>query len=29
VKQNHAVIEDVQSLRNYAEEDPAMAWSKG
>lgn len=29
VHQNHAKIEDVASLRDYAEEDPALAWNKG
>lgn len=29
VKQNHAVIADLESLRDYAEEDPATAWQKG
>ncbi|MDV7270907.1 Crp/Fnr family transcriptional regulator [Thioclava sp. A2] len=29
VKQNHAVIEHLESLRDYAEEDPATAWQKG
>lgn len=28
VKQNHAVIADVEKLRDYAVEDRAMAWSK-
>lgn len=29
IKKNHAVIEDVQKLRGYAEIDPAEAWHKG
>ena len=29
VKQNHAVIEHLENLRDYAEEDPATAWQKG
>ena len=29
VKQNYAVIADLESLRDYAEEDPATAWQKG
>ena len=29
VKQNRAVIDDLDSLREYAEEDPATAWQKG
>jgi CRP-like cAMP-binding protein len=29
VKANTAVIQDVAGLRDYAEEDPALAWSRG
>ncbi len=29
VRQNVASIEDVESLRTFVEEDPALAWSKG
>jgi CRP-like cAMP-binding protein len=29
IRQNTARIEDVGSLRDYAEEDPAQAWSRG
>jgi hypothetical protein len=29
IKQNLAQIEDVAALRDYVEEDPALAWSKG
>lgn len=29
IRQNLAVIDDVGALRDYVEEDPAMAWSKG
>ncbi|MGB3315498.1 MAG: Crp/Fnr family transcriptional regulator [Albidovulum sp.] len=29
VHQNHAKIDDVETLRDYAEEDPALAWNKG
>jgi len=29
VKANTALIQDVASLRDYAEEDPALAWGKG
>lgn len=29
VRQNMAQIEDVSALRDYVEEDPALAWSKG
>ena len=29
VKQNIAVIDDLESLRDYAAEDPAAAWTKG
>lgn len=29
VKQNIAVIDDLESLRDYAAEDPATAWTKG
>ncbi|MEZ5797852.1 MAG: Crp/Fnr family transcriptional regulator [Paracoccaceae bacterium] len=29
IRQNLAIIEDVEALRDYVEEDPAMAWSKG
>ncbi|MDI3337624.1 Crp/Fnr family transcriptional regulator [Defluviimonas aestuarii] len=29
VHQNHAQIEDIAALRDYAEEDPALAWNKG
>lgn len=28
VRQNHAAIADVAALRDYAEEDPAIAWSR-
>jgi CRP-like cAMP-binding protein len=28
VKQNHAAIADVSKLRDYVDEDPAVAWSK-
>jgi CRP-like cAMP-binding protein len=29
IKQNTAQIEDLATLRDYVEEDPALAWSKG
>lgn len=29
VHQNHAKIADIAALRDYAEEDPALAWNKG
>ncbi len=29
IQRNHAVIDDVQVLRDYAEVDPAESWSKG
>ena len=29
IKQNTAQIEDLAALRDYVEEDPALAWSKG
>lgn len=29
IRQNTAQIDDVEALRTYVEEDPAMAWSKG
>lgn len=29
IRKNHAQIADVERLRDYAEEDPAQAWSKG
>lgn len=29
VRQNVALIEDIATLRDYVEEDPALAWSKG
>lgn len=29
IRKNHARIEDVERLREYAEDDPAQAWSKG
>jgi CRP-like cAMP-binding protein len=29
IRQNVALISDVGSLRNYVEEDPALAWAKG
>jgi CRP-like cAMP-binding protein len=29
IKLNHAIIEDVTALRALAEEDPALAWSRG
>ena len=29
VRQNHASIADIEALREFAFEDPAMAWSKG
>lgn len=28
VKQNHAALADVEKLRDYVEEDPAVSWSK-
>jgi CRP-like cAMP-binding protein len=28
IRQNHAAISDIGTLRNFAEEDPAVAWSK-
>ena len=28
IRQNHAAISDIGTLRNFAEEDPAIAWSK-
>ncbi len=28
IARNHASIDDVEALRNYAEEDPATAWNK-
>lgn len=28
VRQNHASITDIEVLRNFADEDPAMSWSK-
>jgi CRP-like cAMP-binding protein len=29
IRQNTAQIDDVEALRDYVEEDPALAWSKG
>jgi CRP/FNR family transcriptional regulator, dissimilatory nitrate respiration regulator len=29
IRQNHAMIDDIGALRDYVEEDPALAWSKG
>lgn len=29
IRQNTAQIDDVSALRDYVEEDPALAWSKG
>ena len=29
VRQNHAAIADVEALRDYATEDPGLAWSRG
>jgi CRP/FNR family transcriptional regulator, dissimilatory nitrate respiration regulator len=29
IRQNHAQIDDVVALRDFVEEDPALAWSKG
>ena len=29
VRQNHAEIADVEALRDYATEDPGLAWSRG
>jgi CRP-like cAMP-binding protein len=28
IRQNHAVIESLETLRDYAEEDPANSWSR-